>query len=125
MSRYLMGESMSGNTFLILAILASLLPTVLEGASSSSSSSGNNDPDGENAVKNAPAEVTTEAAVAEEAASKCPNFCGNGACDEQTGKCSAVPSLISICISVFQFATTVENSGNVPVHLNLHFNLQF
>ena len=72
---------------LVLAILASLLPTVLE-ASSSSSSSGNNDPD-ENAVKNAAAEVTTEAAV--EATSKCPNFCGNGACDEQTGLCVCSP----------------------------------
>ena len=40
---------------LVLAVLASLLPTVLEASSSSSSSNGNNDPD-ENAVKNAAVE---------------------------------------------------------------------
>ena len=76
--------------FLILAILTSLFPIVLE-ASSSSSSSGNNDPD-ENAVKNA-GEFTTEVAAPAEAAaaSKCPNFCGNGACDERTGLCVCNP----------------------------------
>ena len=34
-------------------------------------------------------QVTTEAAV--EATSKCPNFCGNGACDERTGLCDCSP----------------------------------
>ena len=38
----------------------------------------------------------------------------------QSGKCSTVPSLISICVSVLQFGTTVEQ-----FHLNFHFNLQF
>ena len=41
------------------------------------------------------------------------------------GKCSTVPSLISICVSVLLFAETVQRSQNVPFHLNLHFNLYF
>ena len=41
------------------------------------------------------------------------------------GSVASVPSLISICVSVLQFAATVERSKKVPFHLNLHFNLQF
>ena len=40
------------------------------------------------------------------------------------GKCSTVPSLISVCVSVLQFAAIVEHSENVQFHLNFHFNLQ-
>ena len=42
---------------------------------------------------------------------------------DRPGKCSTVPSLISICVSVLQFAATVEHSENVQFHRNLYLNV--
>ena len=51
---------------------------------------------------------------------------GGGSIEEHLpGKCSTVPSLISICILVFQFAELLNKWNNVPFNLNLHFSLQF
>ena len=45
----------------------------------------------------------------------------------RAGKCSTVPTLISICVSVLQFGVDTQKNArkNVPFHLNLHFNHQF
>ena len=43
----------------------------------------------------------------------------------RAGKCSTVPSLISICASLLQFAASVEHSEKCTFQLNLHFNIQF
>ena len=42
-----------------------------------------------------------------------------------TGKCSTLLYLIPICVSVSQFAATVEHSEKCTICLNFHFNLQF
>ena len=40
------------------------------------------------------------------------------------GKCSTLPSPISICVSVLQFAATVKHLGKMTVSSQFAFNLQ-